>query len=117
MCWGAPAKVVDVSGYTALVDFGGVRREVLVGVAELSPDDLVMVHAGVVIGKLTREEFLANVALYRDIRVQEFTDAGLEKTAAMERATAETNKLLESLGVHESIASIGLKAKKSSRRS
>ncbi len=106
MCWGVPAKVLNVSGYTALVDFGGVRKEVLVGIGEISADDLVMVHAGVVIGKLRLADLLANVALYRDMLMQELLDAGLGETEARDKATAETNKLLGSLGIRESIAGI-----------
>lgn len=107
MCWGTPAKVIEVGEYTALVDFGGVRKEVLVGVEGLSADELVVVHAGVVIGKLSLPDLLANVALYREMLVQEFLSAGVEEREAREKATDETNKLLASLGVHERIAEIG----------
>jgi YbgC/YbaW family acyl-CoA thioester hydrolase len=103
MCWGVPAKVISIDGPTAIVDFGGVRKEVVVATSEVSPEDLVMVHAGMVIGKLSSEDFLSNVALYRDILVQELIDTGLEETAAREKATDETNKLLKSLGFNQSI--------------
>lgn len=106
MCWGVPAKVLSIDGPTALVDFGGVRKEVVVAASKISPNDLVMIHAGMVIGKLSSEDFMENVALYRDIRVQELLDAGLDGKAAREKATDETDKLLGSLGIHESIAGI-----------
>lgn len=107
MCWGVPAKVLSLDARTAIVDFGGVRKEVVVAASKISPNDLVMVHAGMVIGKLSPENFMANVALYRDIRTQELLDAGLDEKAAKEKATDETDKLLNSLGIHESIAGIG----------
>jgi len=57
MCLGIPARVIKVLGDTAIVDFGGVRREVDI---LLQPDvkegDYVIVHAGAVISKLSIEE-------------------------------------------------------------
>jgi len=108
MCWGAPARVIEVGGHTALVDFGGVRKEVIVGVEWLSPGELVMVHAGVVIGKLSLDDLLANVALYREMLIQEFLGAGMGEREAREKATDETEKLLGSLGVHEPTARVEL---------
>ncbi|NAZ25907.1 MAG: hydrogenase expression/formation protein HypC [Thermofilum sp.] len=60
MCWGTPAVVLELSqdGSIAKVDYGdGVVREVFVGITEekLSRGDIVMVHAGVIISKLTPE--------------------------------------------------------------
>jgi hydrogenase expression/formation protein HypC len=100
MCWGVPGKVVEISGHTAIVDFGGVRKEVMVATKKISTNDLVMVHAGMVIGKLGLKDFLANVALYRDILAQNFLDSGLNETNARKKATDETNKLLDSFGIH-----------------
>jgi len=91
--------VLSIKGPTAVVDFGGVRKEVLVATDEISSGDFVMVHAGVVVGKLTPEEFMANLAFYRDILVQELLDEGLDEKTAREKATDETNKLLASLGI------------------
>lgn len=104
MCLGVPAKVISVDGLTALVDFGGVRKEVLVAASGISPGDLVVVHAGMVIGKLREGDFLENVALYRDIRAQELMEGGLDEKAAVEKATDEMKELLSSLGF--SIANI-----------
>ncbi|MDI6820044.1 MAG: HypC/HybG/HupF family hydrogenase formation chaperone [Candidatus Hodarchaeaceae archaeon] len=106
MCWGVPAKILSLDGPTALVDFGGVKKEVVVAASGISSGDLVMIHAGMIIGKLSPEDFMENVALYRDIRTQELLDAGLDEKAAKEKATDETDKLLNSLGVRGSIASI-----------
>lgn len=106
MCLGVPAKVLSIDGPTAIVDFGGVKKEVVVAASKISPNDLVIIHAGMVIGKISSEDFMANVALYRDIRAQELLDAGLDEKAAREKATDETNKLLASMGIHESIENI-----------
>ncbi len=57
MCLGVPARVIQVKGDTALVDYGGVRRWVD---ALLQPDvkegDYVIVHAGAIIAKIREEE-------------------------------------------------------------
>jgi hydrogenase expression/formation protein HypC len=91
--------VLSIDGPTAVVDFGGIRKEVLVATDGVSSGDFVMVHAGVVVGKLTPEEFMANLEFYRDILVQELLDQGLDEKTAREKATSETNKLLASLGI------------------
>ncbi|MEW6222515.1 MAG: HypC/HybG/HupF family hydrogenase formation chaperone [Candidatus Hadarchaeota archaeon] len=106
MCWGVPAKVIGIEGPTATVDFGGVRKDVMVAVERLSPGDLVMVHAGIAIGRLSQEDFIRNVALYRDIRVQELLGDGLEEGEAREKAADETDKLLGSLGIKGSIVDV-----------
>lgn len=98
VCLGIPAKVISVDGLTALVDFGGVRKEVLVAASEISPGDLVVIHAGMVIGKLSEEDFLENVALYRDIRARELVEEGLDEGAAAQKATDEMKEMLSSLG-------------------
>ncbi len=68
MCLGVPAKVVKVLGDTAIVDFGGVRREVDI---LLQPDvkegDYVIVHAGAVISKLSLEEAKKILEVWEEI--------------------------------------------------
>jgi len=63
MCLGVPGKVVQVSTGSsdldamAMVDFGGVLREVcLAAVPEAAPGDYVVVHAGFALSMLNREE-------------------------------------------------------------
>ena len=57
MCVGLSAKVVKISGGTAVIDAGGAKREVSAQLLEdLEPGDYVMVHAGVAIAKITEED-------------------------------------------------------------
>lgn len=57
MCVGLSAKVVKISDGTAVIDAGGAKREVSAQLLEdLEPGDYVMVHAGVVIAKITEED-------------------------------------------------------------
>ncbi len=54
MCWAVPGVVVDVDreNNIATVDFGGVKRQVIVGIEDVKPGDIVLVHAGLIISKL-----------------------------------------------------------------
>ncbi|MEM1873837.1 MAG: HypC/HybG/HupF family hydrogenase formation chaperone [Acidilobaceae archaeon] len=60
MCWGTPAILVRVlDDITAEVDFGdGVPRRAVLGLdpSRVSSGDAVIVHAGVVVSKLSYEE-------------------------------------------------------------
>ena len=57
MCVGLPARVVTVKNGMALVDASGAKREVSAELLEqLDPGDYVMVHAGVVIAKITSDD-------------------------------------------------------------
>lgn len=67
MCLGVPAKVIETRDITAIVDFGGVRREVSI---LLEPDvkvgDYVIVHAGAIISKINRDEALEMVKIWKE---------------------------------------------------
>ncbi|NJE42506.1 HypC/HybG/HupF family hydrogenase formation chaperone [Thermococcus sp. GR6] len=56
MCLAVPAKVLEINGNVAIVDFGGVKREARL---DLLPDvevgDYVIVHTGFAIEKLDEE--------------------------------------------------------------
>ena len=67
MCLGIPARVVEIRGTVALVDFGGVRREVDATLADVSPGDFVIVHAGMIISKIDEREAMETIKLLREI--------------------------------------------------
>lgn len=55
---GVPGRVVEVRGERAVVDFGGLRREVdAVLVPDVKPGDYVIVHAGAIIEKIDEETY------------------------------------------------------------
>ena len=67
MCVGIPAKVVSVAHGTAIVDASGARREVSAELlAALDHGDYVMVHAGLVIAKITSDDEAESAALLAD---------------------------------------------------
>ncbi len=74
MCLGVPAKVLDIRREgmlkIATVLMGGVRKEVILGLAEddtVKPGDYVTVHAGVAISRIDEKELEETLKLFRDI--------------------------------------------------
>jgi len=99
MCWGVPARVVEVKGLEAIVDFGGgVRRRVLVGVSEVRAGDVVVVHAGVIIGKMRTEEALAVLEVYAELSAELATD-GSSPEEVEGVAKKKMEELRRSLGI------------------
>ncbi|ARM75293.1 HypC/HybG/HupF family hydrogenase formation chaperone [Acidianus manzaensis] len=68
MCWAVPAKVISIdSDVMATVDLGGnTFKKVAIGVENLNKGDYVMVHAGVIIAKLSKEEVIENIKFIAD---------------------------------------------------
>ncbi|OYT60045.1 MAG: hydrogenase [Desulfurococcales archaeon ex4484_217_1] len=68
MCLGIPGIVVEVREMTAIVDFGGVRREVdSLLVPDVKPGDYVIVHAGTIISKLDPKEAEETIKAWREV--------------------------------------------------
>jgi len=76
MCLAIPARVEQLlPGEMALVELGGVRREISLALVEgVSPGDYVIVHAGFALSVLDPEEAHNTLAL--------FASAGLSPDAA-----------------------------------
>jgi hydrogenase expression/formation protein HypC len=56
MCYAIPAAVLKITGDTAAVDYGGVKRDVNVSLVEgIEVGDYILVHAGFAIEKLDPE--------------------------------------------------------------
>lgn len=68
MCLGVPAKILEAGDGTAIVELGGVRREIsLMLVDDVSVGEWVIIHAGFAIEKLSEEEAERTLALFREI--------------------------------------------------
>lgn len=68
MCLGIPGVVVEVKDTIAIVDFGGVKREVdSLLVPSIKPGDYVIVHAGAIISKLSSEEAEETIKAWREV--------------------------------------------------
>ena len=68
MCLGVPAKILETGGGAAIVELGGVRREISVMlVDDVSVGEWVIVHAGFAIEKLSEEAAEQTLSLFREI--------------------------------------------------
>jgi hydrogenase expression/formation protein HypC len=70
MCLAVPGLVESVSGRTAIVDFGGVKREAVIDLMEegtIKRGTYVLVHTGFVIQILSREEAEETLNIWREI--------------------------------------------------
>lgn len=68
MCLGVPAKILETGEGTAVVELGGVRREISAMLLDdVSAGEWVIVHAGFAIEKLSEEEAEQTLSLFRQI--------------------------------------------------
>ena len=69
MCLGVPGKVIEVNGWTAVVDFWGVRKEVLLNIVDeaVVPGDYILNHVGFAIRRIPPESVAETLALYETL--------------------------------------------------
>jgi hydrogenase expression/formation protein HypC len=68
MCLAIPARVMNVKGEKAQVDFGeGVLRDVNVTLVDAKVGEYVLVHAGYAIQKMDEKEAKETLALWNEI--------------------------------------------------
>ena len=70
MCLAVPGLVESVEGRTAIVDFGGVKREAVIDLMEpgsIKPGVYVLVHTGFVIQIMERQEALETLEAWREV--------------------------------------------------
>ncbi|MBK8214234.1 MAG: HypC/HybG/HupF family hydrogenase formation chaperone [Myxococcales bacterium] len=69
MCLGAPGKVVEIEGTTALVDFFGVRRRVALDIVdeEVAVGDYVLVHVGFAIRRIHPDDLDETLAFFAEM--------------------------------------------------
>lgn len=68
MCLAIPAKVVNIKGNMARVDFGeGVLRETDVTLVDVDVGDYVLIHAGYAIQVVSEEEAKETLRLWNEI--------------------------------------------------
>ncbi len=69
MCLAIPARVVELlPGLRAVVDLGGVRKEVSIDlVDDAQVNDYVIIHVGYALGKIDPEEAARTLALFAEM--------------------------------------------------
>ena len=64
MCLANPAKILELHGDEAVVDYGGLRKKVNIQLVQSMVGDWVLIHAGFAIQKVSEEEALETLAIY-----------------------------------------------------
>jgi hydrogenase expression/formation protein HypC len=73
MCLAIPAKVLKIRGGEATVDFGGVKRRVMLTLLpEVRKGDYVLVHTGFAIEVLDENEAKETLRLWREVLSTEY---------------------------------------------
>ena len=68
MCYAIPAKIIEIDGETAYVDYGGVKRKVNVSLMEsIKTGDYILIHAGFAIEKLSKKSAEETLQLIHDV--------------------------------------------------
>jgi hydrogenase expression/formation protein HypC len=70
MCLAVPGKIESVDGRTAIIDFGGVKREAVIDLMEpgsIKPGVYVLVHTGFVIQIMEEKEALKTLETWREV--------------------------------------------------
>jgi hydrogenase expression/formation protein HypC len=76
MCLAIPAEVINVEGTTGTVDFGGLLQEInLELVEDVKPGDYVLIHVGFAIEKLSKEDALETLAIFKELEALEQENA------------------------------------------
>jgi hydrogenase expression/formation protein HypC len=73
MCLAIPARIVEIDPATdmAVVDMGGVRKEISLSLVEdVAVDDYVIIHVGYALSKLDPEEAAKTLALFAELAEQ-----------------------------------------------
>lgn len=70
MCLAVPAKIIEIRGEKALVDFGGVKREIIISLIDrekVKLGDYVIVHTGYAISIMDQKEAEETLKLWKEI--------------------------------------------------
>jgi hydrogenase expression/formation protein HypC len=67
MCLAYPGKIESIKGNKAVVDFSGIKKEANISFVKAKIGDFVIVHAGFAIQKITDEEAMDALEVYKSI--------------------------------------------------
>jgi hydrogenase expression/formation protein HypC len=74
MCLGVPMRVIEIDGFSAVCEARGIRRNAslfLMQHEDVQVGDMVMIHVGNAIQKMTEEEAFSAWELYDEILERE----------------------------------------------
>jgi hydrogenase expression/formation protein HypC len=68
MCLAVPAKVAEINGNEAVLDYGGVKRKANISMlSEVMVGDYVLVHVGYAISKMDKDEASETLKLWDEL--------------------------------------------------
>jgi hydrogenase expression/formation protein HypC len=68
MCVAVPAEVIEIrDGNIGLVDYGELRQEVRLDLVDVKVGEFVLVHVGFAIQRLSREEGLETLEIFKQV--------------------------------------------------
>jgi hydrogenase expression/formation protein HypC len=67
MCLAVPAKVLEVKGKYAKVDFGGLKKEIDISLVDVTVGQYVIIHAGFAIQVLDEKDALETLDIFNEI--------------------------------------------------
>lgn len=67
MCLAIPMKIVEKNGDSGIVETFGVKKEISLYLVDADIGEYVLVHAGVAIGKVSKEDAMGTEAMINDI--------------------------------------------------
>lgn len=88
MCLAVPAKVLEINGDKAKVDYGGVTRDVNVSLVDVKVGEYVIVHAGYAIQTMDEEDANITLDYWRQILEHDAEEMNKAKEAKETEETA-----------------------------
>ncbi|WXG40818.1 MAG: HypC/HybG/HupF family hydrogenase formation chaperone [Candidatus Freyarchaeum deiterrae] len=68
MCLAIPAKVLEINGEKAVVDFGGVKREAWITLVDnVRVGDYLIIHTGYAIQRLDKKDAEETLKLFKEL--------------------------------------------------
>lgn len=68
MCLAVPARIIELNGEDAVLDYGGVRRKANISMlSDVKIGDYVLVHVGYAISKMDEDDALVTLKLWEDM--------------------------------------------------
>ncbi|MDD1704276.1 MAG: HypC/HybG/HupF family hydrogenase formation chaperone [Methanoregula sp.] len=68
MCVAVPAEVLEIKeGNIGLVDYGNLKQEVRLDLVDVKVGEYVLVHVGFAIQRLSREEGLETLEIFKQV--------------------------------------------------
>ena len=68
MCVAIPAKIIEIYEHESLVDFGKIKKKVnTFFIEDIKIGDYVLIHAGCAVEKISEEEAIETIKLFKII--------------------------------------------------